>query len=335
MSLPVVLLLALAVGVPSASATSHVAHDTETWLALSGSTAYRTDSSVSVNPVIYAQNLNTLRRKTIGSADGYVSRYEAAASSAGIAVTASGTSSTTLTIFRKRGAAIKVDELKDGECPAVGPAPFEQPPAPIDLAADGTLTYVKRDASTGCDFRLMRREPNGYKHPLWLPPGSGLLGDYSTIESKGDLVLLSKYDLDATVIDTKNATVVYELPKQLEGFYRVHLPSSRTLGLTYVEGKESSAIRVDLKTGNHRRFEFPHRAEALFCGRFTFFGGGQLAKVYDSDGKTKYRRSPGQLRIFGFQALCSSRFVFFNGGSKGASHGYLLSLTKFKSRKLF
>jgi hypothetical protein len=213
---------------------------------------------------------------------------------------------------------------------------------PLSLADNGTITFIKRSASTGCAFQLFRKKLHDLARPVWMPPDTGPLVDYATIEVKGDLVLLSKAFWQASrppiVFNWRSARILYTVPESLAGFYRIHLATSGELGLTYIAGSDSSAVRVSLKTGKSRRFEFPHRAEPRFCGPLTFFGGRRLVKVYDADGETLYRHLTGKIAVSGFEAMCSSQYAYYSGtktaGAKPVSHDYVLSLSKFRTRRI-
>jgi hypothetical protein len=284
------LILALVCCAATLTATTSASAETPGWLAVSGSTGYRASSLLSREPVIYAQSLDSLREERIGIAPGYVSSEMSAANGKSIAVAAGGTTEVSLMILTKGERSIKVDSVKDSECPTEGPAPAEYGLSPLSLSSDGSITYLKQSASTGCQFWIIRRDKKGVGRRLRVPPRAAPLNQYATIEVKGKLVLLSPgYELGTLrtiVYNSKSLRVVYTLPERFAARYRVHLATSSALGLSFRDGKSSSAIRVNLKNQREVRFEFPHGAEALFCGPFTVFAAAHLVEVYDADGKS-------------------------------------------------
>lgn len=300
------------------------------WLAVSGSTGYRASSTSSREPVIFSRSLDSGREERLGVAPGFVFSGGSAANGSSVALTVGGTTEVTLILFRRGQRSIKLDVAKDTECNYEGPAPAEFAFAPLNLAADGTLTYLKKNASTGCQFWIVRRDPSGRVSRVWTPPTADLLSEYSTIEVKGKLVLLGKASGiepgQTFVYNSVSKRIVYSVPQRFTPYYRVHLATSGTLGLSYIVGKRSWAFRVNLRTQREEGFEFPHGTEALFCGRFTVFAGAHLVKVFDELGRTVFRQPTRDFSILGYPAICSSK--------DGKSAALLLSLTKFKLRKL-
>jgi hypothetical protein len=61
-------------------------------------------------------------------------------------------------------------------------------------------------------------------------------------------------------------------------------------------------------------------------------------KVYDADGETLYRHLTGKIAVSGFEAMCSSQYAYYSGtktaGAKPVSHDYVLSLSKFRTRRI-
>lgn len=318
------------------ASSAHAANSN--WLAVSGATGYRASSLTSREPVIYAKSLDSLREKQIGVAPGYVSSDGATANKTSLAVTVSEPDQVSLMLFSKDKRSIKIDVSKDTECPSDAQGPAEFAFKPLHLASDGELTYLKRSASTNCEFWLVRRDRKGTQHRLWTPNGAAPLADYSVIEVRGKLVLLGSANqltpADTIVYNSVTQKLVYSLPKYLTPFYRVHLASTSSLGLTYIHGKRSSAVRVNLKNRREVRFEFPHRANAVFCGKYTVFAGAHLIKAYDEAGRTRFRQPTGDFSIYGYPELCSPKYAPIFGARKGKAAGVLLSLTDFKLRRL-
>jgi hypothetical protein len=311
-----------------------------TWLGISGATGYSVSATHSHEVKIYAQNLRSLRRTEIGVVNGQVAGWPSAVSAAGVAATVYGPTQFNLTIFSRGKRSLPVAVAKSTECGGSTTYPPASPFVPLDMTTNGTLTFLERDASTGCEPWLMRRSPGKLTRRVWSPPSASPLVGYTPAEIKGNIALFRGASVNSppVVYNLKTNRVIYTLPTRLNGFFSVRLITSDTLGVAFAGSgpKGSSAVRVDLRNHHELRVKFPHFDEAQFCGRYTFFASGSLVKVYDEVGRTVYRHSVHDVRFFALESVCSPKFAHFFGVVKGTSEyaEFLLSLTRFRARSI-